>query len=109
MKNRLCTLAMAFTFSCIAFAKNTTGRVDQVTTAITLSGDVDYVITNTTPFAVTGSINITNTEHAVIILENVRPSEALSYLSFIKINGEDAVNDETCQVKMYAHGSIIMP
>lgn len=81
----------------------------QVTAAVTLSEDVDYVITGTSPFAVTGSIDITNTDHAVVILENIRPSKALSYLSFITVNGEAAVNDENCQVKMYAQGAIILP
>lgn len=110
MRNRLLTSMLAVLLCCLAFAGNTTTRMAQITSPITLSADVDLVISDeTTPFAVTGSINITNTEHAVVILENIQPSAALAYLSFIKINGEDAVNDETCQVKMYAHGSIILP
>lgn len=110
MINRLITLALAVALSCTAFARNTITRISQVTSQVEVSGNVDYTITHTTtPFAVTGGLNITNTEHAVVILENIRPSEALAYLPFIKINGEDAVNDETCQVKMYAHGSIILP
>lgn len=109
MKTQLSILTLALALSLPAAAKNTVSYTEQVTAPVTLSTDVDYVIKGTTPFTVTGSINLTNTEHAVIIFENVRPSKALSYLSFVKINGEDAVNDENCQVKMYASGSIIMP
>lgn len=110
MKKRLLTSALAVLFCCVAFAGNTISRLTQVTSPITLSEDVDLIISDeNTPFAIGGSIDITNTEHAVVILENIQPSAALAYLSFIKINGEDAVNDETCQVKMYAHGSIILP
>ena len=109
MKTQLLTFALALTLSQTAIAKNTTQKIDKVTSSVTVSEDVDYIITGTTPFSTTGSINITNTEHAVVILENLRPSEALSYLSYIKINGEPTINDENCQVKMYAHGAIILP
>lgn len=109
MRKLLPILALTLALGHSALAKNTTSRIGQVTEAVTLSGNVDYIITGGTPFSVTGSINITNTEHAVIILENVRPSKALQYLTFITINGESAVNDENCQVKMYAQGAIILP
>ena len=99
----LCSIAMMVT------AKNTKVTVEQVTGAITLSEDYDYIITSEDPFAITGSINITNTEHAVVILQNIRPSTALSYLTFITINGKTAKNDDNCQVKKYAQGTIIMP
>ena len=94
MKTQLLTFALALALGQTAIAKNTTQKIAQVTSSVTLNEDVDYIVTGTTPFASSGSINITNTEHAVVILENLRPSEALSYLSFIKINGEPAVNDE---------------
>lgn len=109
MKHLLRILALFFATGVSSFAKNTVRTITQVTSAVTLSEDVDYVITGASPFAVTGSIDITNTDHAVVILENIRPSKALSYLSFITINGEAAVNDENCQVKMYAQGAIILP
>lgn len=109
MKYLLILLAGLFAAGQTAFARNTITTVAQVTSAVTLSEDVDYVITGTEPFAVTGAIDITNTEHAVVILENIRPSKALPYLTFITINGKAAVNDENCQVKMYAQGAIILP
>lgn len=99
----------ALAIGATAEARNTVTKVGQVAEAVTLTEDVDYVITGTDPFTATGSIDITNTEHAVVIFENIRPSKALEYLGFIKINGENAANDENCQVKMYASGAIIMP
>ena len=109
MKSKIFTLALAAALNCTALAKNTVTRITQVTEPVTLDSDVDYTISGDTPFGAAGSINITNTEHAVVIMEQLRPSQALSYLSFITINGEPAVNDENCQVKMYASGAIIMP
>lgn len=109
MKKSFLTIALIWGISHIAFAKNTTTQVEQVTSAITLSEDVDYVITGTDPFTTTGSINITNKDHAVVILKKIRPSKALSYLGYITIDGQPAVNDENCQVKMYSQGAIILP
>ena len=42
----------------IALAANTKQTVTQVTTAVSLTADVDYHITSTTPFTTTGSIDI---------------------------------------------------
>ena len=88
MKRLLFTLAVAVSLIGSAIARNTTTRVTQVTSAVTISTDVDYVITTTTPFTESGSINITNTEHAVVIFSKIRPNKALEYLKYIKINGE---------------------
>lgn len=90
-------------------AANKVTTVEQVTGTVTLSDDVDYHITSDEPFATTGSIDITNTEHAVIIIDNLRPSKALNYLSFIKINGEAAKNNSNCQLRIYNNGTIIYP
>lgn len=92
-----------------ALADNTTQSVSQVTSAVTLDKDVDYHVTSATPFTTTGSINLTNTDHAVIILDALKPSLALNQLAFITINGEQAVNGKNCQVKIYNRGAIIMP
>ena len=40
----------------LALAANTTTTVEQVTSAVTVSDAVDYVVTSTTPFADGGSI-----------------------------------------------------
>lgn len=90
-------------------AANTKTTVSQVTTAVTLSDDVDYIITGETPFAGDGLLNITNTEHAVLILQNIKPSKVSTWLNNIQINGVKAVNNSNCQVKLYNRGCIIMP
>lgn len=90
-------------------AVNTKTTVSQVTTAVTLSDDVDYIITGDAPFAGDGLINITNTEHAVLILQNIKPSKASSWLKYIQINGVKATNNSNCQIKFYNYGCIILP
>lgn len=91
-------------------ARNKIVRVEQVTGEVTLSEDVDYVITGDTPFAEGASIDITNVDHAVIILEKKRPSEAtVTYLrKYVKKNGT-ALSATNCQVRMYGRGCIILP
>jgi len=90
-------------------AANTKTTVEQVTTTVTLSDDVDYIITGTTPFAGEGLVNITNTDHAVLILGNIKPSKASTWLKYIQINGVKAVNNTNCQIKLYNLGCIILP
>ena len=91
-------------------AANTVTTVTQVSNGVTLTTDVDYTVTSTTPFTSAGSIDIVNTEHAVLILKNIKPSKVLSdFMGSIYINGEAAQNDVNCQVKMYAQGAIILP
>lgn len=98
--------------SSMGFARNKITTVDQVTTAVDVTGDVDYVITNTQPFGVskTGSVNIVDTEHAVVIIKSIKPSKVLSSLmNNIYIKGEKAVNGTNCIVQMYNRGAIIFP
>ena len=111
MKIKQLTCALLLAFGLTANAANTITKVPQVSTEVTLSDDVDYVITNATPFAGEGRVNITNTEHAVLIIQSIRPSLVIKnhLKDRVFINGEQAVNGENCQVKMYAHGAIIMP
>ena len=78
--------------------------------SVTLTEDVDYQITSATPFEDEGMVNIENTDHAVIILLQVKPSEAISkWLGNIQIDGVKASNNINCQVKLYNRGCIIMP
>ncbi len=92
-------------------AANTTTTVEQVVESVTVDDDVDYVITSDTPFTTTGSVNITNTDHAVVIIQAARPSIVISewLTGHVYINGQQARNSVNCQVKMYAGGAIIMP
>lgn len=101
------TLALA---AASLLAANVRTTVEQVSTAVTLDNDVDYVVTSATPFTDGGYVNIANTEHAVLILQRIRPSVAKSqWLRYVRINGASAVDGSNCQVKMYAHGTIILP
>jgi hypothetical protein len=90
-------------------AANVTRTIGQVSTAVTLSEDVDYHITSSTPFTATGSVNITDTAHAVIIFDALKPSLAVNQLGFVTINGVAAQNGVNCQVKIYDRGAILLP
>lgn len=113
MKRKLSSLllfaAMLFASQGNIMAANTKTTITQVTTAVTLSDDVDYIITGDAPFAGDGLINITNTEHAVLILQNIKPSKASSWLKYVQINGVKAANNSNCQIKFYNYGCIILP
>ena len=91
-------------------AANKKTTVEQVTATVTLSDNVDYIVTSATPFGDDGVVNIANTDHAVLILSNVKPSAALKLLSaHVQINGAKASNNSNCQVKLYNRGCIILP
>lgn len=90
-------------------ATNTIETVTQVSGHITLSQNVDYVVTSATPFVGDATVNINHTDQAVLILKGVRPEAALGLLSHVKINGKAAVNKNNCMVKIYQDGSIILP
>lgn len=94
----------------VANAANTKTTVTQVTGSITITADEDYIITSTTPFTTSGSINIQNLEHGAVILAAVKPSVTISkWLSYVKINGAAAVDGTNCQVRLYGKGAIIFP
>ena len=94
----------------MANAANTKTTVTQVTGSITITADEDYIITSTTPFTTSGSINIQNLEHGAVILSAVKPSVTISkWLSYVKINGAAAVDGTNCQVRIYGKGAIIFP
>ena len=111
MKIKQIACALLLSLGLAANAENTITKVSQVSTEVTLKTDVDYVITSTTPFTGSGKVDITNTEHAVLIIQNIRPSIVISshLKNRVYINGKQAVDGENCQVKMYAQGAIIMP
>jgi len=101
---------MLFSLALTAWAGNTKTTVTQVTSAVNITNDVDYVITGETPFATSGSVNIQNVEHGVVIIQKAKPSVVLkNWIQFIYINGEPAVDGENCQVKMFNRGAIIFP
>lgn len=107
---KLKSVFVALILSVPSFADNTITEIEQVTGNVTLTEDVDYVITSTTPLTTAGSVNIQNTEHAVLIFKNIKPSKVIAnHLNAVFINGEQAVNGVNCQVKMYAQGAIVLP
>ncbi len=111
---RTIRIAMALAMLLISFAQgwadNQKTIVGQVSTTVDLSDDVDYIVTSSTPFTDEGIVNIQNTDHAVLILEEVKPSAATSLLAaHVRINGQRAQNNSNCQVKLHNRGSIIMP
>ena len=109
-KTFLAVLILLFTASLQGLAANKKTTVEQVTATVTLSDKVDYIVTSTTPFGDNGVVNITNTDHAVLILSQVKPSVAAKLLSaHVQINGAKASNNSNCQVKLYNRGSIILP
>ena len=112
MKIRQLTCALLLAFGLAANAANTVTRVAQVNAEVTLADNVDYVITDAVPFAEGGRVNITNTEHAVLIIQSIRPSYVLKDKVLdgkVFIQGEQAVDGVNCQVRMYAHGTIVLP
>ena len=106
-KITLFVLLSMFLTSTFAVNKKTT--VEQVSTAVVLTDDVDYHITSAEPFTTTGSLDIQNVDQAVVIFDNLRPSQALSQLGFITINGQKAANRVNCYLKIYNRGAILMP
>lgn len=98
-------------FSVIAAYGNIPKVVTQVTESVDISENIDYTITSTTPFTTIGSVNITNLEHAVVIISKIKPSKVISdwLKGHVYINGVQAVNESNCQVKMYGNGTIILP
>ena len=103
-------MAASLLLSAQLLALNTKESVSQVSGTVTLSSDVDYIVTSATPFATGGVVNIENTDHAVLILSSVKPSAGQQLLAaHVQIGGEKAVNNQNCQVKLYNRGCIILP
>lgn len=110
MKLKSLTLSLLLGIALSSWAGNTKTTVTQVTSAVEVTADVDYVITNATPFVTSGSVDIKNVEHGVVIIQKVKPSLVLkNWMKYIYINGAPAQDGVNCQVKMYNRGTIIMP
>lgn len=91
-------------------AKNTKTTVTKVNETVTISDEVDYIVTSSTPFGDNGVVNIKNTDHAVLILADVKPSKAIALLAnHVQVDGAQAKNNQNCQVKIYNRGCIILP
>ena len=96
----------------LGWTSNTKTTVTKVSSSVTLTSDVDYVINGDEPFSDEGQVDIANTTHAVLIIERIKPSRVISSLlqTHVKIKGEVARNNVNCQVRLYGtHGSMILP
>lgn len=92
------------------YGANESVKVNQVTEGVTVTTDVDYTITGEEPFGPMGSVDIASTEHAVVIIQEIKPSRVIAnWLDHIYIKGKKAVDGENCQVKMFGRGTIILP
>ena len=108
----LCCWGLASLSALSLWAANTKETVSQVTSAVELTTDVDYVVNGETPFADDGVVNIVNTDHAVLIIERVKPSKVIASLlaNRVKIKGAVAKNNVNCQVRLYGtRGAMILP
>ena len=93
MTIRQLTISLLLSLGLMANATNTKTTVEQVTDGVELTTNVDYIVTGTTPFTRTGSVDIQDTDHAVLIIANIKPSKVLgSWMKNIYINGENAVD-----------------
>lgn len=109
IRKMLVALLMLPAFSALVMA-NSTVTVSQVSGTVSLTTNVDYVVTDADPFADGAVLDIVNTENAVAIFPNVKPSALLNnHLSHIRINGARAVKNSNCMVKIYANGSMVLP
>ena len=111
---RLKTFFLALFVSLGMMAANTTTqRANQITSAVTVSANTDFVLTRTTSlFSSNGTLNIPSSamEHSVIIFKSLKPSVVIStWLKYIRINGATAVDGTNCQVRMYNKGAIVYP
>ncbi len=105
----LAAFLMLPAFSVLTMA-NGTVTVSQVSGTVSITTDVDYVVTDADPFADGAVLDIVNTENAVAIFPQVKPSTLLEkHLAHIRINGQRAVKNSNCMVKIYANGSMVLP
>lgn len=78
-------------------------------TNLTLDSQLDLHITDASAPLTSCKINLAH-EKAWLILDNVRPSDAISkYLSQVQIYGQPANKDNNCRVVIYLAGCAILP
>ncbi len=83
-------------------------EVAQVTSDLSLTSTGDLRITGTDPFAESATVDITS-DQAAIYFENLRPALVKAQLSHVKINGTPAVANSNCQLRLYDHGTLLLP
>ena len=105
------TLALLVLMSSAIWAANTKSTVSQVTSSVVVNTDIDYVVTGEIPFTDNGIVDLTKTDHAVLILERIKPSKTIPLLAaHVRIKGAVAQNGKNCQVRLYGtRGAMILP
>lgn len=109
---RTLTVALLLLSAVALWAANTKTTVARVEGTVTLTSDVDYIVNGEEPFAEGALVNIENTDHAVLIVERVKPSKLIASLlgRHVQIGGSVARNNINCQVRPYGtRGSMILP
>lgn len=106
---RIIFLVLLIAVSCLhVLAGNKTVTVSQVTSAVSLTEAVDYIITGSEPFSTAGSIDIVHSD-AVVIFTALKPSEVKSdWRSYITLNGVKS-NNNNSWVGIYENGAIVYP
>lgn len=96
--------------SLVSVAQNSI-TLEQTDKAYRLDTNTDIIITSSTPFTATGYIDIKTDDKYTqcVILKALKPSQALDWLPFIRINGVEAKDSVNCMVKIYGQGSIVVP
>ena len=78
-------------------------------TNIDRSDTIDIHITaNDKPIQGSSVINL-GSDHTWLILDNIVPSAATSYLKYVTIGGKKATKDSNCRIAIFLNGSAIIP
>lgn len=67
-----------------------------------------HITANENPIQGSSTINL-GSDRTWLILDNIVPSKATSFLKYITINGKKAVSNSNCRIAIYLNGSAIIP
>ena len=91
---------------------NAIGRLEQdiyhLDEAIEVTDDMDLHLIGEKPFGTNAQVNLVNPS-AWVVLDNVTPSQAYSYLKYIRVNGQKASQGKNVRVAIYLDGAAIIP
>jgi len=103
----LCVMVLCRVFD-LSAAVNRQIVATNIDTAYTIQESIDLVLTATAN-PLSGTIDIQNTD-AAVIFQNIRPSDVIkSYLGKITYKGKALKKDANCTVSVYRHGCIVLP
>ena len=111
MKNRFfSTIIFLFVFAFYAFPASVVETVERITNQnIEISSAKDLHITAGESAIVNSQINLAS-QDAWLFFDNINPARVLQdYASSIKIFGEDLAENKNVQIRIYKHGTIVVP